>query len=134
MAVPEVAVVAAVAIAVLVEERRVVEVGMRRRRQREDPRAGIEAHRAGIEAGRPDIGKDFRPRQHAGGRRPRLARDTRDRHVEDGDVALGRDPGVDDVEGSKRGVAAVGREAPAVVVAAVGQRGKGKGDDQRRGA
>src|SRR5690606_14687791 len=94
----EVAVVVEAAVAVLVEQRRVVEVRVRRDGEGEDARLGLEADRVGIDRGRPDVGEDLAAGQLTARRRLAVAGPAGYGHVEDGDIALGADLRMHDVE------------------------------------
>eukprot|EP00160_Parvularia_atlantis_P002415 Unigene12000_Nuclearia_a/m.36496 Unigene12000_Nuclearia_a/g.36496 ORF Unigene12000_Nuclearia_a/g.36496 Unigene12000_Nuclearia_a/m.36496 type:complete len:369 (-) Unigene12000_Nuclearia_a:395-1501(-) len=120
VAVPEVAVVVELAVAVLVVQRRVVEVRMRGDRHRQDAGAFFETDFVRVDGGRPHVGEHIAAGQLAGRRGRALAGLAGHRHVERGDVLLGADLGVDDVEIGGHGLVGGGRNAAGVGLAVMG--------------
>jgi hypothetical protein len=103
MAVPQIAVVATLAVAVLVVQGRVIEIRVRRDRQGQRPGAVLEADLVGIDAGRPDVGEHVTAGQLAAGRGQRLAGLARDGHVEHRDLAFGGDARMHEIEVGHQG-------------------------------
>ena len=97
MAVPDVAVILQVAVAVFVIQRRIVEIGMCRDGKREDTGLCLESDFRRVDAGRPDIGEDIGIRQRPHRSRFGFSGACRHGHVEDGGISVGRDFGVDDI-------------------------------------
>ena len=92
-------VIGGIAVIVLVIEWRVVEIGMGGDGERQDAGALGEAHRLGIDLGRPDIGFDLGALELAGRFGLDAAGRARDFHGEFGEAAIGYSLGLGDVEG-----------------------------------